>query len=223
MPILIVFLILSIVYPLLYLRDIRIRSKPDVDVKQSPLTSDSVVLFAPFITLFYHDNFWPALLYYFLPFFGYCAVVTFAIQRWKKVDAQLQMIAIHGVGSVILTLVAYYLFFHEGTLADEPVATQSDTHTSHWWQWWPFVVVVLTAWLTVKLNSEKWIWFLGIAFLVLPFFSHHPLWLMLLTSLAFLQVTFSLAQKQGSGAYVAFFMFYMMAQVATLILYAVLF
>lgn len=222
MPIPFLLLPLFILYPLLLIWDLRSRRDPDTGEGESPVLSDSVVLFAPFLILFYHDHFWGVLIYYFLPLQLYCFLVAYGLQRWKKTDGLRQMAMINGTGSVMLTLIAYYLFFHQGALTEEVTATPNMDAT-HWWSWWPFALIVVAGWLTAALNSEKLIWVLGVVFLVVPFFSHHPLWAMSLASLAFLLVCFSLAEQQGNSAYVAFVFFYMLAQMAALIIYAVLF
>lgn len=223
MPIPFLLLPLFILYPLLLLWDLRSMGDPDSGNHKSQSLSDSVVLFAPFLVLFYHDHFWGVLVCYFLPFQLYCFLVAYALRRWKKTDALREMSVINGVGSLMLVLIAYYLFFHEGALTEEVVAEPNKVDVNHWWSWWPFVLIVLAGWLTAVLNSEKLIWILGVIFLVVPFFSHHPLWAMALASLAFLLVCFSLAERQGNGAYVALVYFYMLAQMAALIIYAVFF
>lgn len=223
MPVPYLLLPLFVIYPLLLIWDLRRRGDPDTGRYKSQPPSDSLVLFAPFLTLFYHDHFWGVLVYYFLPLQLYCFLVAYGLQRWKKNDGLRAMSVVNGTGSLMLTLIAYYLFFHEGSLSEDVAAAPNNPDASHWWSWWPFALIVLAGWLTAILNSEKLIWLLGLVFLVVPFFSHHPLWAMSLASLAFLLVCFALAERQGSGAYVAFFIFYMLAQMGALIIYAVLF
>lgn len=227
MPILFIFLSLAFVYPVLLLLDMRTRAvaeanSNETNYKSDPYLSDSLVLFSPFITLFYHEHFWSALLCYFFPFYAYCLVVTYGVSCWKKSGAYLQMLVLNGGGSVLLTLIGYYLFFHTGALVEDTVVT-SDSEGKPWWIWWPFILIALSGALTAALNSEKLLWVLGIGLLIVPFFSHHPLWAMGMASLVFMLVCFSLAQQQGNSAYVALLMFYMMAQMAALIIYAVLF
>ena len=185
--------------------------------------SDSLVLFAPFSVLFFHDNFWPSLLFYAVPFYGYCMVIAYGLWFWKKVNAPLAMLKINGVGSFLLTVIGYYLFFHTGSLAEEPVVSERNWQASGLWVWWPFAVIVIAGAITALLNSESVIWVLGIVLLVVPFFSHHPLWAMLFASVVCVMVCLSLAKQQGSGAYVALVYFYMLAQMAALIVYAVVF
>lgn len=223
MPIPFLLLPLFILYPLLLVWDLRSMGDPDSGNQKPHSLSDSLVLFAPFLALFYHDHFWSVLVCYFLPFQLYCFLVAYGLRRWKETDALRQMSAINGIGSLMLTLITYYLFFHEGALTEDVVTTPNNEDANHWWSWWPFALIVVAGWLTAALNSEKLIWVLGVVFLVVPFFSHHPLWAMALASLAFLLVCFSLAEQQGNGAYVAFVFFYMLAQMGALIIYAVLF
>ena len=224
MPILFIFLALAVIYPLLLVWDTRTLIDPKTGSYKSHRLGDSIMVFTPFITLFYHDHFWQAVLFYLIPFNCYCALLTYVFYRWKKIEFSREIIFMNGTGGATLTLIAYYLFFHEGALDDEPVAAANEMQTNHaWWAWWPFAVVLFSGGLTALLNSEKMLWVLAGILLVLPFFSHHPLWAMALASLVFLLVCLSLAERQSNGAYVALFMFYMMAQMVTLIIYAVLF
>jgi hypothetical protein len=222
MPIPVLLIPLFILFPLLLIWDVHRMRDPDTGEYKSRGLSDSLVLFAPFLVLFYHDNFWGVLVYYFVPLQLYCLLIVSGVQRWKKTDVLLEMSVVNGAGSLILTVIAYYLFFHEGALTQEPGPTP-DVDTANVWSWWPFALIVLASWLTAILNSGKIVWVLAAAVLVVPFFSHHPLWAMSLASLAFMLVCFSLAQRQKNGAYVAFFFIYMLAQMGALIIYAVLF
>lgn len=224
MPILSVFLALAVIYPLLLLWGVRNRVESETGTYQPDRLSDSVVVFAPFITLFYHDHFWQAFLYYLIPFNCYCALMMYSVYRWKRVSSSREMIIVNSTAGVPLTLIAYYLFFHQGTLANEPATIHVEEQVNHtWWAWWPFAVILFSGGLTAILNSEKMLWVSGVIFLLLPFFSHHPLWAMAVASLVFLLVCLSLAERQRNGAYVALFMFYMIGQIAALIAYAVFF
>lgn len=222
MSILILVLILAVAFSLLLLWDIRNWYDPVTNQYKPHRASDSLIVFAPFSLLFYADNFWHNLLFYYAPFYAYCLLLAFILKRWKKDLVPTEMLMSSGVGSTILVIIIYYLFFHKGSMTEAPTeVVQTIDHP--WWVWWPFAGIVLSAWITAVINSEKLIWVLGLVLLILPYFSHHPLWAMLLTVVAMFWCCFSMAQKQGNSAYVAFLMFYLMAQMVSVAIYAFFF
>lgn len=222
MSILIVVLIMAVLFSLALLWDIRTWYNPATNEYKARRVSDSVIVFAPFSLLFYADHFWHNLIFYYAPFYAYCLLLALILKRWKKELVPTEMLLSSGVGGTFLVIIIYYLFFHEGSLAEAPTETVETVNNS-WWVWWPFAGIILSAWITALINSEKLIWVLGLVLLILPYFSHHPLWAMLLTVFAMFWCCFSMAQKQGNSAYVAFLMFYLLAQTGSVVVYAIFF
>lgn len=215
-------IILAVVYPFLLFWDFKTMRDPETGDYKSHFLSDSLALFAPFAALLYHENYWQVLLFYFVPLHLYFVGLAWLLKRKFVEFPSFEMISTVASGSFILSIIAYYLFFHQGAMAEAPKeVVQTIDHP--WWIWWPFAGIVLSAWITALINSEKLIWALGMVLLILPYFSHHPLWAMLSTVVAMFWCCFSMAQKQGNSAYVAFLMFYLLAQVGSLIVYAIFF
>ncbi len=226
MTIIYLILILATIYPLLLFLDYKSLRDPETGSYKSQYASDSLALFSPFAALYFHDFFWQALLYYFVPLHLYFVVLAWAVKRKVENFPPFEMIKVIGSGSFILTIIIYYLFFHQGLLTEPKAETPTETVqvVNHpWWVWWPFAGIVLSAWITALINSEKLILVLGLVLLILPYFSHHPLWAMLLTVFAMFWCCFSMAQKQGNSAYVAFLMFYLLAQTGSVVVYAIFF
>jgi hypothetical protein len=143
------------------------------------------------------------------------------------------MVLLNANGGFLLTIISYYIFFHQGVLTPEVEVTKiTEQNEIGLWIWWPIGAAVLTFFLNVILQAimsskgEGLLFLLALVLLVLPFFSHHPYWAMLLSSILFFMSCFITADqgdKTGSGAYFAFFYFYIILQLAALIVYAILF
>lgn len=225
-------LILALVYPFLLFLDCRAIRKADKGNSPSQRASDSLTLVTPFALLYYHEAFWHNLIFYFVPLYLYFLSLAWIAQRKFRLESACAMLLVLMGGNFMLAIIGYFIFFHEGSLAPEKevVETVVETPTSLW-AWWPIAAGVLSAViarviLQYRKNTETLLLPLAPVFLILPFFSHHPYWAMLLNTVMFFYVLGVAAQKSGSGgagAYSAFFIFYLMAQFFALIVYAVLF
>lgn len=222
MTVIYLIIILAVIYPFILFWDYKTLRNPETGDYKSRYISDSFVMFVPFAALYYHVFFWHALLFYFAPLHLYFFILAWAVKRKVENFPPFEMIKVIGFGSFVLTIIIYYLFFHAGSLAEATTETVQIVDNP-WWVWWPFAGIVLSAWITVLINSEKLIWGLGLVLLILPYFSHHPLWAMLLTAAAMFWCCFSMAQKQGNSAYVAFLMFYLLALTGSVVVYAIFF
>lgn len=222
MNIIYLIIIFAVIYPFILFWDYKTLRNPETGEYKSRYISDSFVMFAPFAALYYHDFFWHALLLYFAPLNVYFFILAWLLDRKIKNFPPVEMIKVMGAGSFLLTIIIYYLFFHQGSLAETPTEVVRAVDNP-WWVWWPFAVIIIAGWITALINLEKLLMIVGVIFLIIPFFSHHPLWAMLLAAITYLLSCFAIAQKQGNGAYVAVFFFYMIAQIAALIIYAVFF
>jgi hypothetical protein len=195
--------------------------------------STSYAIVMPFALLFYHQDFWHNLVYYFVPLYCYFIVLVWLMRKRYIFSSILSMVLINANGGFLLTIISYYIFFHQGVLAPEVEATKiAEQNEMGLWIWWPIGVAVLAFFLNMILQAgmgekgEALLFPLALVFLVLPFFSHHPYWAMLLNTVLFFNFCLFTAKQgdsTGAGAYSALFFFYMMAQMAALIVYAIFF
>lgn len=222
MTIIYLVIILAVIYPFILFLDYKTLRNPETGDYKSHYMSDSFVMLVPFAALYYHDSFWHALLLYFAPLHVYFFILAWWVDRKIKNFPPVEMIKLMGVGSFLLTTIIYYLFFHQDSLAEAPTEVVQAVDYP-WWVWWPFAAIIIVGWITALINLEKLLMIVGVIFLIIPFFSHHPLWAMLLATITYLLSCFAIAKKQGNGAYVAVFFFYMLAQMLALIVYAVFF
>jgi len=226
-------LILAAIYPFLLAWDHKKGKDPATGEYKSRRISDSFTLFVPFAVLYYHEAFWHNLMFYFIPLYVYFLLLAWIAQKKFQLASAFDMLLIMSGGSFMLSIIGYYIFFHQGVLAPEPeVVEVTEQGQTGLWVWWPIVTAILSAVGGVILlkimggKSEKLLFPVALILLVLPFFSHHPYWAMLLSTGLFFYFCITAAKQgdsTGAGAYFAFFFFYMMAQMATLIVYAIVF
>jgi hypothetical protein len=227
-------LILAAIYPLLLFWDYRTARNPETGEYKAQRISESLTLFAPFALLYYHEAFWHNLMFYFIPLYIYFLLLALVMQKKFKLASAFDMLLVVSGGSFMLSMIGYYIFFHQGAFAPAPevVETIEQTQTGLW-IWWPLAAAILAAVsivILLKIISEKMhavlLFSLAFVLLVLPFFSHHPYWAMLLSTVLFFYTAFAAAKQSGSsgsGAYAALFFFYMLAQFFALMVYAFLF
>jgi hypothetical protein len=227
-------LILAAIYPFLLFWDHRTARNPETGEYKAQRISDSFTLFAPFALLYFHENFWHNLIFYFIPLYVYFLSLAWVMQKKFHLASAFDMLLSVGVGSFVLVIIGYYIFFHKGALStvESKAPALHDTDEINWLIWWPIPLVtitVLTAVLMFKKIGERaeiLLFPVALVLLVVPFFSHHPYWLMMLSTLLFFYLCVFAAKQCGSdgkAAYSAILFFYMMAQMAALIIYAVLF
>ncbi|HRH76255.1 MAG TPA: hypothetical protein PK129_02820 [Cellvibrionaceae bacterium] len=217
-------LILALIYPIVLLPEfkaLRMRAPED----ETFAFSDIICATTPFWALYFHENFWQAIVYFVLPLNAYCVAIGFALARWKKLNFFLLINPAAVAGGYMLSILIYYLAFDQGSLATESVkATGSAPGSILYWSYWlPFVVILGAGAMTAAANRERWVFPLGIILLLTPFFAFYTLWGMLLATVIYFFTCISIANKQDNQAYFAAFMIYMMGQLATLIIYAIFF
>jgi hypothetical protein len=187
--------------------------------------SDIICATTPFWALFFHEQFWQAIVYFALPLNAYCIAIGLALARWKKISFFLLINPAAVAGGYMLSILIYYLAFDHGSLATESVkATGSSPDSILYWSYWlPFVLILGAGAMTAAANRESWVFPLGIILLLLPFFAFYTLLAMLLATVTYFFTCIRIANKQNNQAYFAAFMIYMMGQLAALIVYAVFF
>ncbi len=226
-------LILAAIYPFLLFWDHRTARNPETGEYKAQRISDSFALFAPFALLYYHEAFWHNLIFYFIPLYVYFLLLAWVMQKKFKLASAFDMLLSLSVGSFMLVIIGYYIFFHQGVLAPEDeVVKVVEPNQMGLWIWWPIAAAILSVVMGSVLlkvigeKAEKLLFYVAFILLILPFFSHHPYWAMLLsTGLFFCFCLFAAKQgdSTGSGAYAALFYFYLLAQMMALIVYAIFF
>lgn len=194
---------------------------------------DNLVLLTPFVLLFYTDQFWHNLLVYLIPLYVYYALVFFIakIMRWYQV--MWSILAFHSFGALLLTVIGYFLFFHEGPAAiAAEVQEQSAGKESSLMSYWAYFLAGFLALATLGLDLGKksgvaatLILLLTGLFPILPFFMPNY-WLGLgILSAVYVTLCLSLASRAGtaSGAYAAFVYFYMLVATGSIVVRAIFF
>lgn len=233
MTILYLTLILGAIYPFLLCWDVRTARNPETGEYQSQRISDTFTVLAPFALLYYHEYFWHNLIFYFIPLYVYFLLLAWIAQKKFQLASAFEMLLVVSAGSFMLNIIGYYIFFHQGALAPEPeVAQNIEQPQKGLWVWWPILAAVLST-LTIVVLLKKLgekvatlLFPLALVLLILPFFSHHPYWTMIVgTGLFFYSAATAAGQNgtTGAGAYSALFFIYVMAQFFALIVYALLF
>ncbi len=200
-------LILAAIYPFLLFWDYRTARNPETSEYKAQRISESLTLFAPFALLYYHEAFWHNLMFYFIPLYIYFLLLALVMQKKFKLASAFDMLLVVSGGSFMLSMIGYYIFFHQGALAPEPEVVEIIEHTqTGLWIWWPLVAAILAAISSVillKIVSEKMhavlLFSLAFVLLVLPFFSHHPYWAMLLATGLFFYTALAAAKQSGSS------------------------
>lgn len=233
MTVLYLTLILAAIYPVLLFWDHRTARNPETGEYKAQRISDSFTLFAPFALLYYHEAFWHNLIFYFIPLYGYFFLLAWVMQKKFQLASAFDMLLSLSVGSFILVIIGYYIFFHQGVLSpEEEVVKTVEQNQMGMWIWWPIAAAILSVVMgsvflkVIGEKGEKLLFYVALILLVLPFFSHHPYWAMLLSTGLFFNFCLFAAKQgdsTGAGAYSALFFFYLMAQMMALIVYAIFF
>ncbi len=217
-------IILALIYPMVLLLEFKaLRNRTPEN--ETFAFSDIICATTPFWALYFHEQFWQAIVYFVLPLNAYCIAIGLALARWKKISFFLLINPAAVAGGYMLSILIYYLAFDHGSLATESVkATGSPPDSILYWSYWlPFVAILGAGAMTAAANRESWVFPLGIILLLLPFFAFYTLLAMLLATVTYFFTCIRIANKQNNQAYFAAFMIYMMGQLAALIIYAVFF
>jgi hypothetical protein len=100
------------------------------------------------------------------------------------------------------------------------------------WAWWAIAAAMIACAFCVLLlhivgrKHDLLLYFLAATLLLLPFFSHHPYWAMVLNIGLFFYFCMAAAKHDdptASGAYAAYVLLFIMAQFAALVVHAIFF
>ena len=202
--------------------------------------SDTLMLFAPYTILFFSENFWINTLYL-IPLFLYAILIMQLAYKkgWSPVGPA--MVLITFPGSVMVTVIIYYIFFHDGVMSPE-VTQPTDTGIANEENsnpLWPFFIygLLLFTQLVYGLAERKkgeeanksanFLFLQVLGFNILPLFSQHYWWLMLAGAIMFFAIVQSVVNRmeltsRGGIGFVLIYS-YMMAATASIVLYAILF
>jgi len=247
-------LLIAATFPLLILIDYRSKREtdknPDIEFDLNSRMTISGLTFIPFSLLFYTENFWMNFLY-FLPLYTYFYVWMMVANKKAWCPYSFSDLKVFGVSGFIGTVIAYYLFFHEGVLdssapvesanelgvneqsANDPAIRERDYAE---WPYYTALALVVMTLLIVGLErafrkepnvSSLMLLVLAVALPVLPLFIEHYWW-GLLVAVILTGVCVPLVLKvlddteQGAIMFVVGY-FFMMACFASILLYAFLF
>lgn len=187
--------------------------------------------FSPFIALAYTDHFWTSLLWTLPVILAVTATQrVFYRKGWLDTPSELVVLA---PGSYLLVIIAYFMFFHEGLVESSPVEpeTAGTGAPSSWSIYWLsalYVTCFLLAIVPKKADST----FLSLVFLIpaitiLPFFTGHYFWFMLLGFLLLLVSVHRGIKHMEAGSVGALSAiggyFYLLAAFASIVVYAILY
>ena len=93
-------------------------------------TSEFFILICPYIALFYSDHFWNHLLFT-VPLLIYGVVLTRIANLRGSLAYHFDALISLMVGSFLLAIILYFLFFHDGALSDSEVSTVAPAEHSN--------------------------------------------------------------------------------------------
>lgn len=232
-------LTMALVFPLLIYSDTKARLKaeqaPDAFYDLNKRSTISVILFTPFAALFYTENFWSNLLY-FIPLYLYFWLLMYLANKKNWFPSFSSEVPMYGAMGFFITVIGYFIGFHEGIMVDEPVSGELENPDPAVWPYYAFAVigiVTLIIALIEALRGQKiqssalMVFIMAVVYPLLPLFTATYWWGLLGGFLVFsLLMPISLSRLPGDvKGGIGFFMGYsfMMATSLSILLYAFLF
>lgn len=194
-----------------------------------------LVFLAPFAALFYTEYFWTSLIFT-LPIILAVIATQWACHRKRWIDRPSELILLVP-GSYLLTLIVYFIFFHDGFLAEsnptpEVIADRTaESSAFTWLGFWPYAIYAFGFLLAITRKSTDGICLsallLILAITILPFFTGHYWWSML-AGFGLLLFTghraFSILESGSAGAFsLVSGLFYMISAFGSVLAYAFLY
>jgi len=238
-------LLIAAIFPLFIYIDFRNKraadNNPDIEFDYNGRGTTFVMMFSPFVTLFYTDFFWTALLYM-VPLYVYFSVLMVIANKksWCPFSKADLFIASSGLTTTVL---AYYIWFHKGILVPQTTAlTTSSSHSSNnadpsIWPYYVFGILLATILISAlyekNSNSKKsglassLLAPVAVIFPLLPLFIESYWWGMLASLMSLILVMPIISKllpisTRGGMSFVVSYI-YMMAATLSIILYAILF
>lgn len=241
-------LVLVVIFPLFILADFKLKRtadrNPEIEFDYNERSTIFILSFTPFIALFYDEYFWKVILLL-IPLYAYFGIFMYISNKkswcpFRKVDLYL-----YASSGLITTILAYYIWFHDGLLVSKTTSTISATTASKLVEnsppsVWPYYVfgLLLTSILISTIyekysrsdkpgSSSTLLTFAVIIFPLLPLFVQSYWWGMLAGLSSLLVVTPLVSSLlpgsiRGGMSFVLSYIF-MMTATLSIILYAILF
>jgi len=236
-------LLLAAIFPLLIYSDYQAKRKanndPDIDFDLNTRNSSFLLSFTPFIALFYTEHFWLTLLYL-VPLYLYFGILMFIANKKNWCPFFKFDIALYGSSGLIVTIIAYFIWFHEGLLSSPQTGVELTINKDTTLTVWPFYVfafLFVSAFFTHQLlpkkqRSESNVAFIvlviqAISYPILALFTEYYWWSMLaglvayIISMPILLRPLTGSSRGGIGFVLSYI--YMMAATGSILVYAFLF
>ena len=238
-------LLIAAIFPLSLYSDYRKKkiadNDPEIEYDHNDNSRKFIIVFTPFCVLFFTEQFWLHLLYL-VPLYAYFIGLTYFASKKGWALYMKHEISMHASSGVMMTILAYFIWFHEGILTPETSTATTPTDMATFplvhtlWPYYAFaglIVAIIIASLYEhfrKINtsiSGKLFVVMAFANPLLPLFTHYFWWGQLAGAVVFIAVLSymtSRAKLNVQGG-MQFFMGYVYMMVLTLsvIIYAFLF
>ncbi|VAW82189.1 hypothetical protein MNBD_GAMMA12-1026 [hydrothermal vent metagenome] len=234
-------------FPLFIYADFRQKrtadNDPDIEFDYNARTTSFVMMFTPFAALFYAEQFWITL-FYMAPLYVYFWILMYIANKksWCPFSKADVFISSSGLTT---TIIAYYIWFHEGILvtnsnqsASSSVASDIASNTGPAiWPYYAFAILLSTIFISTLYEkysankkpglSSSLITPAAVVLPLLPLFIEYYWWGMLVSIASFIIIlpTVSALRPISVRGGMSFIMMYihMMAVTLSVILYAILF
>jgi len=236
-------LLLSVIFPLLIYSDYREKNKadldPNIEFDLNTRNSNFLISFTPFIALFYTENFWLTLLHL-IPLYLYFAILMFIANKKDWCPFFKADISIYGSSGLVVTIIAYFIWFHEGVLSTpdtEAKLIETKETAPVFWPFYVFVTLFVSAFFAntfqpKKNRSESNTAFIvltiqAIGYPILALFTDYYWWSMLVGLIAYAVSILILlrplpdSSRGGIGFVLSYI--YMMIATGSILVYAFLF
>lgn len=217
------------------------KNSTDLDYNGELDILDNLLLFSPFVVLFYVDSFWLNLSYL-AAIIAAVAILRWMLYKFGVYKYPPTLVISTGPGSFFLVIIIYYSIFHEGALSTSSSGIASGLESSETGSTNSFSLYYLigsiVAYVIIGLSviyklrssdefSGASLIFALLSFNIIPFFTGHFWWSMLASLFLFFSLM-SYAYKQDIGRNLGsvgsvFLYFYMVVATLSCILYAILF
>ena len=213
---------------------------PEMEFDYNDRPSQIILTFTPLSILFFTENFWINLAYLIPLYVYFQLLMTIANKKHCAIYLKTD-IPMYANGGVVVTVIAYFIWFHEGVLAPEATVAQAVTKTSvveeqSKWPYYVFAslfVLAIGSSIIERLKriepkgSGKVLVLMTFCNPILPLFTHFFWWGQLLSFVVFATVMSDVSKRSEisvrGGMGFALGYFYMMTLTLSIILYAILF
>ncbi len=236
-------LLLAAIFPLLIYSDYKEKHKadtdPDIEFDLNSRSSGFVLSFAPFLALFYTEHFWITLIYL-IPLYLYFGLLMYIANKKQWCPFFVTDIAVYGSSGLMVTVIAYFIWFHEGVLSPqetEMVTVETKNMASVVWPFYVMTGLFIVGFLINRLAPKKnrseansafmMVAIQAISYPILALFTDYYWWTMLAGLVAYAValpiILRALPDSSRGGIGFVLGYIYMMAATGSILLYAFLF